>query len=166
MVGVVNDGWEVLACRSRDNDLLGTSLNVSRSLLLRCIETCALEHYIYIEFAPGKLSCIWLGIDGDLLAVNSDRTRSNNGLAVLSQNSILVRNTVLALTELASEATLSGVILEKVSKHLWAGEVVDSNYFITLCFKHLTESETTDTTETVDSYICHLFILNFLKVCE
>jgi hypothetical protein len=165
VVGVVNDGWEILAGGSRDNDLLGTSLNVSRSLLLRSIETSALEHYIYIEFAPRKLSSIWLSIDGDLLAVNSDGTRSYNGLAVLCQNSILIGYSVLALAELACETTLSSIILEKVSKHLWAGEVVDSNYFITLCLEHLTESETANTTETVDSYICHLKNLKF-KGCE
>ena len=34
VVNIVNDGWEVLASRSRDNDLLSTSSEVSRSLLL------------------------------------------------------------------------------------------------------------------------------------
>jgi hypothetical protein len=47
--------------------------------------------------------------------------------------------------------TLSGVILEKVSEHGGAGKVVDSNNFVTLCAEHLTECETTDTAESVNS---------------
>jgi hypothetical protein len=47
--------------------------------------------------------------------------------------------------------TLSGIILEKVSEHRGAGEVVDSNYFVAFCAEHLTECETTDTAESVNS---------------
>jgi len=57
---------------------------------------------------------------------------------------------VLALADLAAEGALSGIVLKKVSEHLRAGEVVDSNYFVALSVKHLTESKTTDTAEAVN----------------
>jgi hypothetical protein len=47
--------------------------------------------------------------------------------------------------------TLSGVVLEKVSKHRGLGEVVDSYDFVTLSTEHLTECETTDTAKAVNS---------------
>lgn len=62
---------------------------------------------------------------------------------------------MLAFTELASETTLSSVIFKKVSEHFWIGKVVDSNNFITFSFKHLTESQTTNTAKAVNSYFCH-----------
>ena len=72
MVYVVNDGGQVIASRSRDNNLLGTSGQVSRSLLLRGIETCALEHDVNVELAPRQLSSVRNSVDGDLLAINND----------------------------------------------------------------------------------------------
>ena len=81
----------------------------------------------------------------------------NNGLAILSKNSVLVSYSVLALTELAGEATLSGVILKEVCEHLRTGKVVDSYYFITFSLEHLTECEATNTAKTVNCYFCHCF---------
>ena len=34
MVNVVDDSWEIVSCRSRDNDLLSAGVNVSLCLLL------------------------------------------------------------------------------------------------------------------------------------
>jgi hypothetical protein len=62
---------------------------------------------------------------------------------------------VLSFTELAGEATLSGVVLQKVSKHFGAGEVIDGDNLITISLEHLTESQTTDTAKTVDSNSIH-----------
>ena len=66
---------------------------------------------------------------------------------------------MLVLTELAGETTLSSVILKKVSEHLWRCKVVDGNYLITFCLKHLTESQTTDTAKTVNSNLNHFVLL-------
>ena len=41
--------------------------------------------------------------------------------------------------------------LEQVSKHLGAGQVVDSDNLIALCAEHLAECETTDTAKAVNS---------------
>jgi hypothetical protein len=46
---------------------------------------------------------------------------------------------------------LSCIILEKVSEHRGLSKVVDSNNIITLSAKHLSERETTDTAETINS---------------
>ena len=102
----------------------------------------ALEYYVNTKLTPRKLSCVWLSIDSDFLTVNDDRV-------------VCCLYSVLALTVLASEATLSCIILKKVSQHFWRCKVVDSNYLITLCLKHLTESQTTDTAEAVNSNFCH-----------
>ena len=90
MVYVVNDSWEIVTCRSRDNYLLSTSCKVSRSLLLRCIETCALENYVNTELTPWEFSCVWLSINSDLLTVNDDRgdlRRSRAGAQNIVPNS-------------------------------------------------------------------------------
>ena len=145
MVYIVNDSWEVVTCRSRDNYLLCTSSEVSRSLLLRCIETCALEYNVNVVSSPWAVSSVLLSRDLDLLAVNDDRVLSS-------------LYSVLTLTELATETTLCSIILEEVSKHSWACQVVDCNYLITLSLEHLTECETTDTAETVNSNFSHFLI--------
>ncbi len=97
MVYVVNDGRKIITCRSGDNYFLSTCLDMSLCFSLAGVETGALEYYINTEFAPRQLSCVRLSIDRDLLAVNCDRTRSNNRLTVLSENSVFVSNSVLAL---------------------------------------------------------------------
>ena len=77
-------------------------------------------------------------------------------LAVFSEDGVLVIHRVLSFTELAGEATLGGVVLQKVSKHFGAGEVIDGDNFITISLEHLTESQTTDTAKTVDSDSIHV----------
>ena len=80
MVNVVNDGGQVVASRSRDNNLLSTSSQVSRSLLLRSIETCALQNNVYIQLAPRQLSSVRNSIDGNLLAINYPKGSETEGI--------------------------------------------------------------------------------------
>ena len=150
VVYIVNDSGEVIACGSRDNNLLSTGVDVSLGLSLGYIETCALENNVNTELTPRKISSVGLSVDGDLLAVNDDSTGSYNGLAIFSIYSGLNINSVKVLADSAAVAALSGIILEKVSEHLRLGKVVDSYYLIALCTEHLTECETADTAETVD----------------
>ena len=43
-----------------------------------------------------------------------------------------------------------------MSKHLGRSKIVDSDHLIALCAKHLSESKTSDTTETIDcNFYCH-----------
>ena len=124
---------------------------MSLSLSLGAVEACALEHNVYIESLPGKVLSLGHSIDSDFLAVYRDRTGSNNGLAVFSKNGLLRRNCVCIFADFAAVAALSCIIFEKMSKHSGACKVVDGNNFITLCTEHLSESETTDSAETVNS---------------
>jgi hypothetical protein len=160
VVGVVHDGGKVIACRSGDDNLLGTSLEVSRSLFLGGVETGALEHYVYIQLAPRELSGVGLCINGDLLAIHDDGTGSNNSFTVFCEHSVLIVYGVLTLTEHAGETTLGGIILEKVSEHFRTCEVIDGDNFVTISLEHLTECQTTDTAKTVDCNSIHIELFN------
>ncbi len=137
VVGVEDDGLEVRAGRSGDNDLLGTSVDVSLSLSLRGVETGALKYNVYAKLAPGKVLCVLLAVDLDFLAVNNDG--------------------ILFCLDLVPESisALSGIILQKLSKHFRVGEIVDGNDVIALSFEHLSECETSDAAETIDSNFNH-----------
>ena len=93
MVYIVNDGGQIVTSRSRDNNLLSTSGQVSRSLLFRGIETCALQNNIYVQLAPRQLSSVRNSIDSDLLTINNDEVLTS-------------LNSVLVLTELATETII------------------------------------------------------------
>ena len=61
-----------------------------------------------------------------------------------------------------SVSALSGVVLQQVSQHLGAGQVVDSDDLEALSTEHLTESQTADTAKTIDSnFNRHWNILHF-----
>ena len=52
--------------------------------------------------------------------------------------------------------TLSGVVLQEVREHLGGGEVVDGDDVGALMREHLTERQTTDAAEAVNSNLdCH-----------
>ena len=102
MVHVVNDSGQIVAGRSRDNDLLGTSGQVGRSLLLRCIETSALQNDVNVQLTPRQFSSVRNSIDSNLLAINNDEILTS-------------LNSVLVLTDLAAETTLSGIVLQLIA---------------------------------------------------
>ena len=102
MVNVIYDGRKIVACRSRDDNLLRACCDVSRSLLFGGVEAGALQNYVNTNLSPRKVLCICLFIDGDFLTINDDA-----GFGSFYS--------VLALAELAGEAALCGIILQKVS---------------------------------------------------
>ena len=55
LVNAVNDGLEVVACRSGDNDLLSACVDVSLGLVLGAVEACALENNVNADLAPRKI---------------------------------------------------------------------------------------------------------------
>ena len=139
VVYVVNNSREVLTCWSRDNNLLCACLEMSRSLLLGGVEAGALQNNIYIMLSPRNLLSLSASVNLDLLAVYS--------------NGILASGYSISILVLA----LGRVILQQMSEHLRGSEVVDCNNFITLSIEHLTECQTTNTTETINSYFyCHV----------
>ena len=136
VVYVVNDGGQVVASGSRDNDLLGAGVDVSLSLSLGGVETGALQNNVDTQLAPGQLGSVGLSVDGDLLAVDND-------VVLASLDSVGAEG--------QSVCALSGVVLQQVSQHLGRGQVVDSDNFVTLSAEHLTESQTADTAKTINS---------------
>jgi hypothetical protein len=135
----VNDSGEIVACGSRNNDLLSACIDVSLALLLGAVEACALENNVNTESAPRAVYSVLLSVDLESLAVNSD------GACL-----VICGNGVKILADDAAVALLSGVILEEMSEHGGLGKVVDGNYLIAGSVKHLTECETADAAETID----------------
>ena len=140
MVYVVNDCRQIVASRSRDNDLLCTCIDVSLCLSLRGVETSAFQNNVNTNLAPRQLCSVSLCIDLQSLTVNSDST-----------SFVISRNSVLVLTDLACITALCGIILQQVSQHRRLSQIVDCNDLITICAEHLAECETTDTAKTINS---------------
>ena len=154
MVNIENDGREIVTSRSGDNNLLSTSCDMSLGLLLRCIETCALENYVNTELTPRAIYSVLLSVDLQCLTVYCDCV-----------SFVVSRNCVLVLTDNAAVTTLSCIVLQKMSEHGRLCQIVDSNNLITLCAKHLTESKTADTTKTIDcNFNCHVKILLYFPL--
>ncbi len=146
MVNIVNDGRQIVACRSGNDDVLCACIDVCLCFCLGGIEACALQNDIYANLAPGKLSCVGLRINLDLFAVDCDGIfAEGNGISLLI-------------------SALCAVILEQVCKHLGGCQIVDCYDLKTLSAKHLTESQTTNTTETVNCYFyCH-FCSSYINI--
>ena len=144
LVDVVHDGRQIVACRCRDDNLLCACLKVSRSLLLRGVETGALQDNIDIQSLPRKVLCVCLLVNRNLLAVDG------NGI-------LTCLDRVLALAVLSEEATLRSIILQQVRQHLRLREIVDRNNLIALRLKHLAERKASDTSKSVNRNFNHGF---------
>ncbi len=142
IVDAVDDGGKVVACRSRDDDFLGTRVDVRLGLRFGSVETGAFEDDVDIEFAPGKFGSVGLGIDGDLFAV--DRNGVLTGF-----------DRVQVLADATAETALSGIEFQKIRKHCGSSQIVDRDDFITFRVEHLTEREAADTAKSVNSYFNH-----------
>ena len=153
VVDVVDDGGKIVARGSGDDDLARAGVDVSLRLRLAGVEAGALEHDVDLELLPREVGSLGHSVDGDLLAVDGDAAGGDDGLAVLSHDGVLVGHLVTHRDVVA----LHGVVLEKMSEHLGAGEVVDSDDFVTFGAEHLSERKSADAAEAVDSYsdICH-----------
>ena len=105
LVDAVNDGGQIIASGSGDDDLLGAGVDVGLALFLAGVEAGALQHDVHVQLAPGAVGGVLLGVDLDLLAVDDDGILG--GL-----------DGVLVFADMAAVAALSGVILEQMSQHL------------------------------------------------
>ena len=72
MVYIVNDGRQIVASRSGNNNLLSACIDMSLCLCLGGVEAGTLQNYINTNLSPGKLCCVCFCIDFDLFAINSD----------------------------------------------------------------------------------------------
>ena len=144
-VYAVNDSFKVFACGSRDNNLFSACVNMSLALIFGAVETCALQNNVNADFAPGELGSVCFFINCKGFAVYCDCVSF-----VVSFNSVKI------FADFAAVSALCCVVFQQISKHRGLCEVVDSNNIITFCTKHLTESQTSDTTETVNrNFYCH-----------
>ena len=57
--------------------------------------------------------------------------------------------------DVAAVGTLSGIILQQMSQHGGAGQVVDGDHFVALGTEHLTERQTANTSKTVNRNFDH-----------
>ena len=137
VIDIVNDCLEVIACRSGNNNVLCSCIDVRHGLRFGSIESGALQNDINVQILPRKVCSILFCIDGNLLAIYNNAVLSSLYFSVIT--------------------TVRCIILEKISKHLRAGKIVDCYHFISVRLKHLSESQTSNTSETIDcySYICH-----------
>lgn len=145
-----DDGLEIFASRGRDDDLLGTGLDVGHGFLFAAVESSALQDDVYAKFAPRELIGFWFGINGDFLAVDGDGTRDFDGLSVLFELRLFGSNGMSILSDDAGISALGCIILQEVGEHLRAREIVDGDDFVSFCSEHLTEGKTADTTEAVN----------------
>mgnify|MGYP007055188791 CR=1 FL=1 len=72
MVYVVNDGLQIVSCRSGNDNVFCAGIDVSLCFSFGGVESGTLQNYIYADLSPGKLSCVGHCIDFDLFSVNSD----------------------------------------------------------------------------------------------
>ena len=151
MVYVVNDGRQIVARGSGNNDLFRTGVDVRLRFRLAGIKARAFEHDVHVEISPGKFSGVRFRIDGDFFAVHDDGTRHYDGLSVFRHYGVFILNGV----SLRDIVTLHRVVFEKMREHFGAGQVVDGDYFITFRTEHLSERKTSDSAETVDSNLCY-----------
>ena len=139
MVDVVNDGGQIVAGRSGDNDLAGACVDMRLSLGLAGVEAGALEDDVNAELAPGQIGSVRHLVDDDLLAIDDNVVVL--AFTLVEVNGVALRNIV----------ALRGVVLQQVREHLGGGQVVDGDDFVALSAEHLTESQTADAAKTIDS---------------
>ena len=72
MVYIVNDGRQIVACRSGNNNVLSACIDMSLSFCLGGVEAGALQNYVNTDFSPRKLCSVSLCINLDLFSVNGD----------------------------------------------------------------------------------------------
>ena len=138
MVGVVNDGLKIVSGRSGDDDLLCACIDMSLRFSLGSIEASALQNNVDVKSFPRKVMSICLFVDLDLGSVYDD------GM-ICAGYKISLRVT-----------SLRRIILQKISQHVRAGQIVDSDNLKAFCLEHLTECKTSDTTKTVNcNFYCH-----------
>ncbi|ERL66225.1 hypothetical protein L248_1318 [Schleiferilactobacillus shenzhenensis LY-73] len=136
IVNIVNDGLCVAASRCRNQNPLCAGIQVCLGLSYGSVEARAFKDvFNAVVLNPRNVLCLGLSVNTVLLAVNNDG--------------------IVGGTNLTREGPMSGIILQQVSQHCRAGQIVDcDNLDLVRLSTQLidpTESQTTDTTEAVDT---------------
>ena len=119
--------------RSRHDDVLGTCLQVSLSLLLGQEQTGRFNDVLGAHLVPFQVRGIFLGRYADSLTVDDQ-------LALLD-----------IVVDRAVELAVHRIVLQHVSHVIHRYEVVDAHYFDLIVGACGTEHQTADTAETVDT---------------
>ena len=138
MVDIIDDGGQIVAGRSGNNDLAGACVDMSLCLCLAGVEAGALEHDVNAQLAPGQFRSVRHLVDDDLLAVDNNVVVF--AFALVEINGMTLRNIV----------ALRGVVLQQMRQHLGGSQVVDGDNLVAFRAKHLTERQTADTSKTID----------------
>ncbi|MNJ40219.1 hypothetical protein D3C77_351090 [compost metagenome] len=132
MVNVVNNSFHVACSWSGDNNLLRAAFQVKLSFFFRCEEACALKNDINAKLAPRKLFRVAVSHNLNFFAVDFEE-------AVMNFNITL-------------ESALSCIIFQQMSQHFSVGQVINCYYFDTFHVLNTTESKTSNTSKTVNTY--------------
>src|SRR5690625_1335259 len=140
VIGVVYAQYECgvfSLTRSRNDDLLGTGVNMSLGLFGGDKAAGGLNHNVSVEFAPGQFRRIGLGARTERAAAHRDG--------------------VIGVGDIFGQTTQDRVILQKMCKGLIVGEVVNSNYLnISTGFQNGPVEVASNTAETVNTNAnCH-----------
>jgi hypothetical protein len=118
---------------SRDDDLLGTTLQVETSLVGISEHTAGLDDVVSTSRSPGDVGGVPLGEDLDLLAVDDERA-------------------LVLLVGITGEATVHGIVLEVVDHVIDGHEgLVDGHHVDLAALEGSAEDQTTDPAESVDT---------------
>jgi len=143
VVDAHDEGLDATLGGGGDDDLLGTSLDVTGGLGLFSEETSGLDDVVDAELTPGEVSRIALGLDAlDAVAVDNEDV-------LLAGGSGFGFDAVL-------EAAVDGVVLHLVSEVVSVGFHIDDSDDVEFVTEEALiadglEDHTTDTTETVDT---------------
>ena len=135
VVDTDDEDGSVILGRSREDDLLGTALNMELTLLLGEEDTGGLANVVSTNGAPADLGGVSLVEDLDEVAINLDAT--------------------IDLLDGAGESTVDGIVLEEIGEVVDIHEgIVDSgDHSLVLVAKEgRSEDESTNTAETVDAH--------------
>ena len=140
-----NEGLDATLGRGGDDDLLGTSLDVTSGLFLFGEETSGFDDVVNAELTPGEVSRVALSLDA-LDAVTVD-----------DEDVLLAGRTGFSF-DAVLEATVNGVVLHLVSEVVSVGfHINDSDdvEFVTeeTLITDGLEDHTADTTETIDTNV-------------
>ena len=179
LVGVdtINEGRSVILGRSRHDYIFCTSIDVVLSKFLLKVESSGLKDNLDSEFLPGEENVLGLiSISEDSLGERCSRLSDSINRDLLSiddkstEGSLSSMRLILVERNLMVEDSVSGIILEKVSKVCRIREIVDSNdfelgsYFDLVLLISTTEGHTADTSETINGNfdrIRHSFLSSF-----
>ena len=145
VVHAVHEHRSSVLRRSRHDDLLGTSLEVSRSEFFGEEEASGFNNDVYVKSAPSDVGRILFSEDLDLVAVDDEEVAFDLDVVV--------------------ESAVDGVILQHVSEVVSVEKVVDTDNSNVLgeVFHSSAEDHTADTTETINTeFESHYWILFLL----